>query len=161
MSAPVTFAKSRRKRYVACGDAVEAGNAFPQEDPLADDEQAAAFFGGQTYTAVADDGDGIAGLYILHPNNTGRCGHIANASFAVRAGARGRGTGEALVRDCMARGAQYGFRALQFNAVVASNLGAIRLYERLGFRRLGRVEGGFRRPDGGYEDILLFYIPLA
>ena len=69
--------------------------------------------------------------------------------------------GEALVRDCMARGAQYGFRALQFNAVVASNLGAIRLYERLGFRRLGRVEGGFRRPDGGYEDILLFYIPLA
>ena len=125
---------------------MEAGNAFPQEDPLADDEQAAAFFGGQTYTAVADDGDGIAGLYILHPNNTGRCGHIANASFAVRAGARGRGTGEALVRDCMARGAQYGFRALQFNAVV---------------RRLGRVEGGFRRPDGSYEDILLFYIPLA
>ena len=70
-------------------EVVEAGNAFPQEDPLADDEQAAAFFGGQTYTAVADDGDGIAGLYILHPNNTGRCGHIANASFAVRAGARG------------------------------------------------------------------------
>ena len=103
----------------------------------------------------------IRDRYILHPNNIGRCGHIANASFAVRPGARGRGMGEALVRDCMARGAEYGFRILQFNAVVASNSSAIRLYERLGFRRLGRVEGGFRRPDGTYEDILLFYIPLT
>ena len=140
---------------------VEAGDAFPQTEPLADDAQARTFFGGQTHTAVAADGEGIAGLYILHPNNIGRCGHIANASFAVRPGARGRGMGEALVRDCMARGAEYGFRILQFNAVVASNSSAIRLYERLGFRRLGRVEGGFRRPDGTYADILLLYIPLT
>ena len=85
---------------------VEAGDAFPQTEPLADDAQARTFFGGQTHTAVAADGEGIAGLYILHPNNIGRCGHIANASFAVRPGARGRGMGEALVRDCLARGAE-------------------------------------------------------
>lgn len=87
---------------------VEAGDAFPQTEPLADDAQARTFFGGQTHTAVAADGEGIAGLYILHPNNIGRCGHIANASFAVRPGARGRGMGEALVRDC--HGARCGIR---------------------------------------------------
>lgn len=140
---------------------IDAGNAFPQLEPLAGDPAAADFFGGQTHAAVAEADGKIVGLYILHPNNVGRCGHIANASFAVRAAARGRGVGEALVRDCIKRGAEHGFRILQFNAVVASNVRAIRLYEKIGFRRLGRVEGGFRRPDGTFEDIFLYYIPLA
>lgn len=97
------------------------------------------------------------GLYILHPNNVGRCGHIGNASYAVRRQLRGAHIGEKLVLDCLAMAAQKGFRILQFNAVVAQNIHAIHLYERLGFTRLGTVEGGFRTPDGSYEDIILFY----
>ena len=99
------------------------------------------------------------GLYILHPNNIGRCGHIANASYAVKTGLRGLGIGEALVRDCMRQGAGRGFRVLQFNAVVADNAPAVHLYEKLGFHRLGRIPGGFAA-DTGYKDILLFYIEL-
>ena len=113
-------------------EVVEAGNAFPQEDPLADDEQAAAFFGGQTYTAVADDGDGIAGLYILHPNNTGRCGHIANASFAGRAGARGRGTGEALVRAALERARREEADCVMLTSS-AARTAARSLYRKVGF----------------------------
>lgn len=59
-------------------------------------------------------GGEVVGLYILHPNNIGRCGHIANASYAVKTGLRGLGIGEALVRDCMRQGAGRGFRVLQF-----------------------------------------------
>ncbi|MBQ5422657.1 MAG: GNAT family N-acetyltransferase, partial [Clostridiales bacterium] len=69
-------------------EVVEEGNAFPQDEPL-DEEQGAAFFASQSYTGVADEDGTIYGLYILHPNNVGRCGHICNASYAVSSGSRG------------------------------------------------------------------------
>lgn len=131
---------------------VEAGDAFPQEEPLTE-ETARVFFAGQTRTAVALLDGEPAGLFILHPNNVGRCGHIANASYAVSARFRGKGIGEALVRACLACGASLGFRVLQFNAVVATNVAAIRLYEKLGFTRLGCIPGGFRDCAGQYRDI--------
>lgn len=137
---------------------VEDGVAFPQEEDLTV-ENADAFFSRQTYTGVAEDresGD-IVGMYILHPNNVGRCGHICNASYAVRKDIRGEHIGEKLVQDCLERAHEKGFRILQFNAVVANNIHAIHLYERLGFTRIGTVEGGFRMPDGSFEDIILFY----
>lgn len=139
---------------------VEAADAFPQSEPLPETE-AAAFFAGQSYTGVAEDASGaIVGLYILHPNNVGRCGHIANASFAVDAARRGEHIGEALVRDCLAQGKRLGFRILQFNAVVATNTAAIRLYEKLGFHKIGTVKDGFMKKDGAYTDIILYYIEL-
>ena len=69
---------------------VEEGNAFPQEDCLAE-ETGCAVFGEQTYCAVAEDFENkkIYGLYILHPNNVGRCGYISNASYAVSSESRG------------------------------------------------------------------------
>lgn len=66
-----------------------------------------------------------------------------------------------LVEDSMAQGGASGFRVLQFNAVVASNASARRLYESLGFVPLGIVPGGFRMPDGTYADICLYYHTLA
>ena len=141
-----------------CGiwnEVVRAGDAFPQEEELTP-ASGAAFFAGQTGCGVAEDAEtgAILGLYILHPNNVGRCGHIANASYAVRGDCRGRGVGEALVRDSLSRARGFGFRAMQFNAVVAGNARARALYERIGFRCVGRVEGGFRLPDGRYEMML-------
>ncbi|MGI6153057.1 MAG: GNAT family N-acetyltransferase [Christensenellaceae bacterium] len=136
------------------------GVAFPQTDPLTV-QSARAFFGGQTYTGVVHNDGEILGLYILHPNNVGRCGHIANASYAVKEGQRGKHIGEKLVRHSLQMGREKGFRILQFNAVVVSNTGAIHLYEKLGFRKIGIVENGFLMKDGSYSDIMLFYIPLA
>ena len=139
---------------------VEDGLAFPQMEPLTP-ESGAAFFAGQSFTGVARDEAGeLVGLYILHPNNVGRCGHICNASYAVRADRRGEHIGEALVRHCMAKGRELGFRILQFNAVVKSNTPALRLYARLGFVQLGAIPGGFLRKDGVYEDIIPHYHTL-
>ena len=139
---------------------VEDGVAFPQLEYL-DRETGLAFFSEQSFTGVACTPAGdVVGLYILHPNNVGRCGHICNASYAVRADRRGQHIGEALVRHCMAKGKELGFRILQFNAVVRSNVPALRLYERLGFVQLGVIPGGFRRKDGVYEDIIPHYHTL-
>ncbi len=140
---------------------VDEGIAFPQEEALTEGS-GAAFFTGQTHCGVAYDTENgsILGLYILHPNNVGRCGHICNASYAVASDIRNQGVGEALVRDCIAQGAANGFRVLQFNAVVRTNLAARHLYEKLGFTQLGTIRGGFRKKDGSYEDICPYYISL-
>lgn len=138
---------------------VEDGMAFPQEELLTV-ESGKAFFAGQTYVGVAEEEGEIVGLYILHPNNVGRCGHICNASYAVKKSVRGKGIGKLLVQDCIARAKENGFGVLQFNAVVASNASALRLYEKLGFTRLGVIPKGFRNKFGTYEDIIPHYISL-
>lgn len=137
---------------------VAEGNAFPQEECL-DIESGARFFAEQTYTGVAADSETnkIYGLYILHPNNIGRCGHICNASYAVSADSRGLHIGEKLVLDCIKQGREHGFAILQFNAVVATNIHARHLYERLGFTQLGTIPKGFRLKSGRYEDICPYY----
>ena len=141
---------------------MEDGVAFPQEEKLTV-QSGDEFFREQTYTGIAEDTDTneILGLYILHPNNVGRCGHICNASYAVRRDIRGEHIGEKLVRDCLVQAKEKGFRIMQFNAVVASNVHALHLYERIGFTKLGVIPGGFRMPDGHYEDIIPHYYVLA
>lgn len=140
-------------------EVVEDGIAFPQEETL-DLQSGTAFFAEQSHCGVAVDDGQVIGLYILHPNNIGRCGHIANASYAVGSAARGKGAGRLLVEDSLAQGRAHGFRVMQFNAVVASNAGARHLYEKLGFVQLGTIPGGFRMPDGSYADICPYYHEL-
>lgn len=140
-------------------EVVEDGIAFPQEECLTE-KTGAAFFKSQSYTAVAEIDGKILGLYILHPNNVGRCGHICNASYAVSSDARGKHIGEQLIMDCLNMGHELGFRVLQFNAVVESNIHARHLYERLGFHQLGTIPGGFRMKDGHYENICPYYHEL-
>ena len=140
-------------------EVVEDGIAFPQED-LLDAVSGKEFFESQSYTGVAEDGGQIVGLYILHPNNVGRCGHICNASYAVSSHVRGQHIGEKLVLHSLEKASKLGFKILQFNAVVESNIHARHLYERLGFLQLGTIPDGFRTKDGHYENICPYYHTL-
>lgn len=141
-------------------EVVKAGNAFPQIQPLTL-EEGKDFFASQTYCGAARAGERIVGMYILHPNNVGRCGHIANASFAVDGSFRGMHIGEALVRDCLEQAERHGFRIMQFNAVVSSNTAARKLYEKLGFVQLGVIKDGFMLADGSYCDIIPYYYTIV
>lgn len=138
---------------------VEDGIAFPQLEML-NEQTAKDFFSSQTRTAVAVESGEVVGLYILHPNNVGRCGHIGNASYAVKRSCRGRHIGEELVKDCIKTAPRFGFRILQFNAVVRTNTAALNLYKKLGFKQLGIIPNGFLMKDGTYEDIIPHYIEL-
>lgn len=139
-------------------EVVEDGVAFPQTE-LLDAQSGHAFFSVQSFTGIAYDMESgeIVGLYILHPNNVGRCGHICNASYAVKGSMRGQHIGEKLVRHCMSKAKELGFGILQFNAVVKTNEPALRLYKKLGFQQLGVIPGGFRMKDGTFEDIIPHY----
>lgn len=140
-------------------EVVEEGVAFPQEEMLTE-KTGKEFFASQSYTGVAVEDDKVLGLYILHPNNIGRCGHLCNASYAVSSLCRGRHIGEKLVSDCLTQAVDIGFRVIQFNAVVENNIHARHLYERLGFHQLGTIPGGFRMQDGTYMAICPYYKEL-
>ncbi len=138
---------------------VEEGTAFPSDEMLTL-ETGKEFFATQSHTGVAKVDGKVVGLYILHPNNIGRCGHISNTSYCVDPEFRCHHIGEALVRDSLEQARNLDFRILQLNAVVRTNYGAIHLYEKLGFVRVGSIPGGFLMKDGYYEDIIVFYYSL-
>ena len=144
-------------------EVVKDGTAFPQTE-LLDESGGFEFFSSQSFVGVAVEADANLNkkgeLYILHPNNVGRCAHIANASYAVAKNARGKGVGEILVHHSLRKARELGFRIMQFNAVVANNEVALRLYEKLGFTKLGVIKGGFLNKNGIYEDIIPHYIEL-
>ena len=153
-------AADAREAAAIWNDVVEEGAAFPQMEALSERE-AHEFFAAQSFAGIAEEAGEIAGLYILHPNNVGRCGHICNASYAVRSTLRGRGLGGLLVNHSLQKARELGFRIIQFNAVVATNKAALCLYEKLGFARLGTIPGGFLAKGGRYEDIILHYKALV
>ena len=96
--------KDKNEAMAIWNAVVREGIAFPQDEELTDDT-ADAFFMSQSYTGIAVDCEAneIVGLYILHPNNVGRCGHICNTSYAVKEGKRGLHIGEQLVKDSLKR----------------------------------------------------------
>ncbi len=138
-------------------DIVGFDDSFPWDTPFTEDT-AKAMLSSQTEVTCAcgDDGE-ILGFYILHPNNVGRCSHIANASYGVSRRARGLGVGKALVLDSLEKTKEHGFIALQFNAVVATNKTAVALYKKLGFCEIGIIPNGFLGHDSKYIDTIVFY----
>lgn len=97
---------------------------------------------GEVVVAVEDDDAAVLGTAIMGPNRPNRLGrgsHVATASFMVAGHARGRGVGRALAEHVLARATAEGFRAVQFNAVVETNTGAVALWRSLGFTVIGTV----------------------
>lgn len=137
---------------------VEDGVAFPQMENLTRSD-AINLFSAKSFAGVAEDitKNEILGLYTMHPNNVGRCGHTANACYAVKLEHRGLNIGEELVKHSIKKGKELGFKLMQFNAVVKTNYSAIHLYKKLGFKEIGVVPGGFLLKNGEFEDIVLFY----
>lgn len=143
-------------------EAVSDGDTLPQEKLLTEKE-AAGFFSSQTSTCIAADSSTgvVVGLYILHPNGTGHCGHIANASYVVWSVMRHKGIGRKLVQHSLEETKRKGFRLLQFNAVVSTNAAARRLYESMNFKQLGILPGGYKNNSGEYIDTVLYYHDLS
>ncbi|MBF5033527.1 MULTISPECIES: GNAT family N-acetyltransferase [unclassified Micromonospora] len=114
----------------------------------------------RTVVAVAPDG-AVLGSAKLAPNQGGPGDHVANASFMVAPAAAGRGVGRALAAYVLDAARADGYRAMQFNAVVATNTRAVELWRSLGFEVIGRVPEGFRHPTRGYVDLLVMHRRLA
>ncbi len=97
---------------------------------------------------------------MLHQNAPDRGSHVANALYVVAQKWRGQGIGERLVQDSLSVAERLGFEAIQFNSVVSSNTPSVRLWQKLGFTRIGEVPGAFRNIRGEKTSILIFYRDL-
>jgi ribosomal protein S18 acetylase RimI-like enzyme len=106
---------------------------------------------------VAGQGDAVVGAYCLRPNQPGLGDHVANAGYMVAPEARGRGVASALCAHSLETARAAGFRAMQFNSVVATNEVAIRLWRRHGFEVVGRVPAAFRHRRLGLTDVLVMH----
>ncbi|MFJ5231515.1 GNAT family N-acetyltransferase [Kitasatospora sp. NPDC088391] len=114
----------------------------------------------RTTVAVAADGT-VLGTAKMNTNQAGNGAHVASASFMVDPGHAGRGTGRALAEDALAWARARGYRAMQFNAVVATNTPAVALYRSLGFTVLGTVPEGFHHPVHGYVGLHVMHRNLS
>jgi len=111
-----------------------------------------------SYVAIADGR--IVGMYKIVPNQPGLGAHVANASFMVAPSYSGNGAGRQMGVHCLREARQHGFRAMQFNFVVATNAPALALWKSLGFAIVGTLPRAFRHRDLGYVDAHVMYRSL-
>jgi GNAT superfamily N-acetyltransferase len=140
--------------FAAFARIVSAGEGFPQVPPLTRAQFDDYWLAHSSGVYVAKFGGFLVGAYYIKPNFVGRAAHIANAGYFVLAAYRGTGAGRSLVEHSLVEARQLGFDAMQFNLVFESNP-ARPMYERLGFREIGRVPGAV---DG--EDALIYWRSL-
>jgi GNAT superfamily N-acetyltransferase len=130
------------------GLTVDSGRSLWMEEPP-----------GRTVVAV-DDGV-VVGSAKMGPNRPGRGAHIATASFMVDPDRQGRGTGRTLGEHMVAWASDAGYRGIQFNAVVETNTGAVRLWRALGFEILATVPGAFHHARHGYVGLHIMFRRLG
>ena len=141
-------------------EVVAAGDTYAIDPDMSREEALTYWFSADTRTYVADSTVGVAGTYILRPNQSGGGSHVANAAFMVAPEARGQGIGRAMGEHCLSEARRLGFRAMQFNFVVSTNESAVRLWQQLRFKIVGILPGAFCHPKKGYVDVYVMYCSL-
>lgn len=141
---------------------VRDGDTFPYPRDLAHDEAEAYWVenGPVGRVSVAVDDGVVLGTARMGRNRPGPGSHVATASYMVSAAARARGVGRALVSDSLAWARESGYLAMQFNAVLANNVHAVRLYEAMGFAIVGTVPDAHEMPDGTFVDAHVMHVRL-
>jgi len=139
---------------------LRAGETYTLPDDWNRDKALAYWFAPPHQVFVAEDDGQILGHYFLMPNRQGGGAHVANCGFMTAAEAVGKGVATAMCRHALDTARAQGFRAMQFNSVVATNTRAVAVWERMGFAIAGRLPGAFHHPVEGYVDLLVMYRAL-
>lgn len=141
--------------------AIEAGDTL-LADPQGGREAGLAYWRpARAENYVAEIDGRVLGTYYLRPNHTGAGAHVCNAGYCTAPQARGRGVARALLAHSLETAKSQGYRAMQFNFVVATNARAVDTWERAGFAVVGRLPGAFRHPTQGYVDALVMFRDLT
>ena len=138
-------------------EVIAAGETYPLDQNMSREDGLDYWFQREARVFVAESNRKTVGSYTLHANQSGGGGHVANAAFIVANSARGQGIGRKMGRHCLAEARRLGFRAMQFNFVISTNEGAVKLWQDLGMRIAGTLPGAFRHPTQGYVDVYVMY----
>jgi ribosomal protein S18 acetylase RimI-like enzyme len=141
-------------------EAFATGDTYPFPPDIAEGDAHRAWMAAPAATFVAEEEGVLLGTYYLKPNQPGLGSHVCNAGYIVAKSARRRGLGRALCAHSLEEARRRGFRAMQFNLVVSSNEGAVRLWQAMGFAKIGALPGAFHHAEFGYVDALVMYRAL-
>lgn len=140
---------------------VRAGETYAYDADWTPEQARAVWMPGAPMRTVVLEEDGrLLGSALMGPNRPGRGDHIGTASFMVDPRARGAGVGRRLGEHVIAWHVAQGFHGIQFNAVVATNTAAVRLWRSLGFEIVGTVPGAFRSAEHGEVDLHVMFLDL-
>ena len=130
------------------------GDTYPMIEPMSEEKFSSYWF--QNFGAVMllgsiESADEVVegknwateclGSYYIKPNYPGRSSHVCNAGFLVTAAARGRGVGRLMGESYLDWAPRLGYTYSVFNLVYETNIASCRIWDALGFKRIGRVKG--------------------
>ena len=142
------------------GPTIRAGETYTLGRDMSEDDALGYWFGADKETFVAEADGVVLGTYFLRANQAGGGAHVANCGYMTAAAATGRGVARAMCHHSIAEAAAAGFRAMQFNFVVSTNVRAVALWQSLGFAIVGRLPLAFEHPCEGPVDALVMYRAL-
>ena len=134
---------------------IRAGETLTLDRDMGEGEALAYWVGADKEVFVAEEDGVVLGTYYLRANQTGGGAHVANAGYVTGAKATGRGVARAMGEHSIVHAKARGFRTMQFNFVVSSNVRAVGLWQSLGFEVVGRLPGAFAHPNEGFVDALV------
>lgn len=136
---------------------VQAGETYGF-DPMTSKEQAFDLWMSQpAQTFVASNEDEVLGSYYITRNHDGPGAHVCNCGYMVSPSARGQGLATLMCEHSQQHALTLGYKAMQFNFVASSNSGAVRLWEKLEFKKVGTLPAAFNHPSQGLVDAYIFY----
>jgi len=109
------------------------------------------------FNFVATLGNTVVGMYTLKANQPGLGSHVANASYMVHPEYQGRGIGSLMAADSITQAKALGFKAMQFNMVVATNTNAVKAWKKMGFVIVGTLPKVFNHQELGYVDAYVMH----
>lgn len=139
-----------------------AGDTYTVAPDISAAEALAYWTAPEKTVFLAESADGEAlGTYYIRANAAGGGDHVCNCGYITADAARGRGVARAMLSHSLETARKMGFRAIQYNFVVATNTRAVEIWTRAGFRTVGRLPGAFRHPSEGYVDALVMWKDLS
>jgi len=139
---------------------LRAGETYAIDTTLTDAEMLDYWFLPAHEVFVAEIDAQVLGTYYLMANQRGGGAHVANCGYMVSAAAQGKGLAGAMCEHSQARAKERGFRAMQFNHVVSTNVRAVRLWQKLGFEIVGTLPKAFHHPVNGFVDSFVMFKTL-
>lgn len=139
---------------------IRAGEVFALPREMGRTAALAYWFDPRHTVFIAEENNAILGSYYIQPNQLGPGSHVANCGYLTAPWATGRGVASAMCAHSLDYARHAGYRAMQFNLVVSTNLPAVHLWSRHGFRILARLPNAFHHPTQGYVDALLLWQDL-
>lgn len=138
------------------------GETYAFSPQISESEAYKVWVEAPTATYVAKDNFGeVLGTYYIKPNQPALGSHVCNCGYIVAEQSRGKGVASLMCEHSQHEAKRLGFRAMQFNLVVSTNEGAIRLWRKLGFAVVGTLPEAFEHPKYGFVDALIMYKQLS